>query len=459
MLETAFFDTLFVTVLATVVGLAGGLLPGIGQVITLLIFYPYVLTLDLFHALLFYLAAVSASQYSGSVVATTMGIPGDASSLPAVSEGHKLFRRGLGHFAISNAAIGSIIGAFIAVATVYMLLPYSVELIKNFYNNNIQLIIIMFVGVFMIAFHGSSIKNNLLLFMLGLFLGSIGVSQVPLMVMWDNVIPYSWYPKLYQGLPIFPVIVALFVIPVLFQSWNTKINNLENFNQISTGKISEHVQEYKKSFMAGIRGSLIGNVCGLVPHLTTVLASNLSYTIEKYIGRKRKTYNSTGDLQSLVAAETANNSAAFVQLTPLLLIGIPITTSEAILLSILEQNLYLVNYTTTIESGMFSQLVFWFILVNVVAFVFVWPLVKYTKFFYKIPMKAMLSIIFVTLIALIFYLGERNSNGTYYILTFLALLPVGYLLRRQDTLILILAFILQDKIFSVIYRAIIINFS
>lgn len=459
MVEIFFVETLFVTVLATVVGLVGGLLPGIGQVVTLLIFYPYISTLDLFHALLFYLATVSASQYSGSVVATTMGIPGDSSSLPAVIEGHKLFNRGLGNFAISNAAIGSIVGAFISVITVYTLLPYSIDLIKNFYNNNIQMLILVFVSGFIIFFHGSSIKINAKLFVFGLFLGSIGVSSVPYMIMWENVIPYDLYPKLYQGLPVFPVMVALFVVPVLFQSWSIKFSSNENFNNIADGKISTHIQEYSRNFVSGIRGSIIGSVCGLVPHLTTVLASNLSYTLEKYIRRKKKTYNNNGDIQSLIAAETANNSAAFVQLTPLLLIGIPITTSEAILLSILDRNLYLVNYATTIESGIFAQLVFYFILVNLIAFVFVWPLVKYIRVFYKIPMKLMISVIGIILIVLIFYIGERNANGIYYILTFLTLLPIGYLLRKQDTLTLILGFILQDKLFSVIYRTIIIHLS
>lgn len=457
-MEIDFLNTLNVTLLATVVGIVGGLLPGVGQVITLLVFYPYILTLDLFHALLFYLATVSASQYSGSVIATTMGIPGDASSLPAVSEGHRLFLRGAGHFSISNAAIGSIIGAFVSVVIVYTLLPYSVELIKNFYNNNIQLTIITFVSFFMILFHGVSIKNNLILFLIGLLLGSIGVSYVPMMIMWEEIIPYNVFPKLYQGLPVFPVIVALFVVPVFYQSWGIKINGKENFNKLLNGKISEHLVEYRKNFAAGIRGSLIGNICGLVPHLTTVLASNLSYTVEKYLGNRFNTYNNNGDMKSLVAAETANNSAAFVQLTPLLLIGVPITTSEAILLSIIEQNLYLVNYTTTIESGIFEQMVFWFILVNIVAFIFVWPLVKYMRFFYKIPFKFILMTIITILLFLIFYIGERNSNGLYYITTFLALLPLGYLLRKQDTLILILAFILQDTIFSVINRAIVIHF-
>jgi len=133
---------LFYAVAGTFLGFLSGLIPGVGNVVMLLITYPLLIDASLFQMLLFYLAIISSSQFSGSVVATVFGIPGESSSLPAVVEGNRMFNRGVGNFAISNAALGSVCGAFIALAAIYIVLPVSIDLIKNFYNNNWQFAIL-----------------------------------------------------------------------------------------------------------------------------------------------------------------------------------------------------------------------------------------------------------------------------------------------------------------------------
>lgn len=439
----------------TLLGTLGGLLPGIGTVVTLLISYPFIQEFDLIQMLVFYLAVVSASQYSGSVVATTMGIPGDQSSWPAVVEGHALFKTGRGSYAISGAALGSTVGSLIAVGIVLALMPSAISLITTFYNNNIQLAVLTLSSL-LIVFAYSQRWQNFCLFVFGALLSSIGIASVPAMLMWSDYIPYEVFPALYQGLPLFPVIVALFVIPTLAKSLDTDAIYRGSPGPTSGTSLTDHICEYFKTIKSSIRGSLIGSVSGLVPHLTTVLASNISYIIEKKIGTNNKTYDASGDMKSLVAAETANNSAGFVQLVPLLLIGVPITTSEAIILSILEHNSFLINYSTTISSGLFDQLVLWFVAINIVAFVLSWPLAKYLHYLYNVPYRYILYTILCVLIAMIWYMGTRSHNEIYYLLTFAALAPVGYLLRNTNTIIIILAFVLQDKLLAAAVRASII---
>ena len=90
-------------------GYFSGFIPGVGNLVTLFLVYPLLLDSTLLQLLLFYMALTSVSQFSGSVVATVFGVPGEASSLPAVREGKRFFSRGLGNIAIANAAIGSMI--------------------------------------------------------------------------------------------------------------------------------------------------------------------------------------------------------------------------------------------------------------------------------------------------------------------------------------------------------------
>jgi TctA family transporter len=178
----------------------------------------------------------------------------------------------------------------------------------------------------------------------------------------------------------------------------------------------------------------------------TSIASNLSYAVEKRLGIKRKTYNKNGDIKSLVAAETANNSTGFTSMMPLLLLGLPITTSEAILLSLIDANSFDINYTTTLDVGMFETLVFYFVLVNIVCFTISWPMVQYVNYLKKVKLSTILSITMLTIFALVCYNGHIEQSMYYFVGITLVLLPVGYLLRKTDPLIVVIAFVLQDRI-------------
>jgi len=142
---------------------------------------------------------------------------------------------------------------------------------------------------------------------------------------------------------------------------------------------------------------------------------------------------------------------------PLLLIGIPITTSEAILLVIIDFSFYRVDYTTIVETGLFNKLVLWFLFSTVLCFIFSWPIISYVNVFRKISLKKVLTITITFAILLMLYLGYSNMQMWYCISVFLALLPIGILLKKHDTIPLVIGFILQDKLFEAYYTFISLN--
>ena len=153
-------DTLFV-VLGTLLGFISGLVPGVGNTIMIVMSYPLLKDASMLQMLLYYLAIISSSQFSGSIIATVFGIPGESSSLPAVVEGNRMFNRGVGNFAISNAALGSVLGSFVALISVYMVMPFAIDLIIKFYNNNVQIIILVSLSLgYFILFHWFILSIN-----------------------------------------------------------------------------------------------------------------------------------------------------------------------------------------------------------------------------------------------------------------------------------------------------------
>jgi TctA family transporter len=178
------------------------------------------------------------------------------------------------------------------------------------------------------------------------------------------------------------------------------------------------------------------------------LATNISYSIEKTKGQRDGTYDTTGDIKSLTSAETSNNAAVFMQLMPLVLLGIPITTSEAILISIIERTSYGVTLEQTVQSGMFMTLVSFFIAVNIICLLLSWPLVKLVTWIGQIPFKYIFSVTMVVLVFLVWWQGNREMDGLYYIGTFLTLAPIGWLLRKTEPIVLVIGFVLQAKFFE-----------
>jgi len=439
-------------------GYISGLIPGVGNFVMLLLVYPFLLDSTLLQLLLFYMALTSTSQFSGSVVATVFGVPGEASSLPAVKEGKKLFTRGLGNIAISNAAMGSVVGAFIALSAVIITLPTAVEMITKFYNNDIQSVILLFASLSIIILLGHSILQNIILFTFGFLISCIGVMRVPRELFAGDYIPYDMFPELYSGLPLFPVMVSLYVLPTLLQVKSQFSDYKSEQRYVDNTPVAIHIKEYCKNFTSSIRGSFIGSFIGLVPHVGTSVSTNLSYAYEKYIGKRKKTYRKDGDLKSLVSAETSNNATIMTQLMPLLLLGIPITSSETLLLAIIDINAYIINYTTTIETNLFLHLSLWFVIVNILGLILCWPAVKYINVLRKINMNYMLIATGVLMCGLVVYTGSLEMDAWYYTTVMIVLAPIGYLLRNAEPLVLIVAFILQDKIIEAFIAFYQINF-
>lgn len=452
--------SLLYVIVGTLLGFIAGFIPGIGNVVVMLIAFPFLGTADLYQLLIFYMAMASASHFSGSIVATTLGIPGDISSLPAVKEGHKLFINGNGNFAISSTAIGGILGSIISILVVYSVMPFALFLVKNFYNNLLQVLILSTASLLIIFLINRYYVINFILFSFGILLSTIGFNETPKFVFASDIIPYQTFPSLYQGLPFFPVLVALFVIPKMIKSLNDYKEFQTNNNILykDTSKLIDHLNVFWKHKYSALRGSFFGGLVSLIPHVHTALSSNLSYSLEKSRRIKRKEYKNQGDIGSLVAAETANNTTSVISMLPLLIIGIPIATSEAILLLIIEQNFYTVNYTTVIESGLFNHIILWFLLSTVLCFIFSWPIISYVNYFRKISLRTLFTISIIFIIVLMIYIGYRDMNHWYTIVVFLLLIPIGILLRNYDTMPLVIGFVLQNKLFESYATFVALNF-
>jgi putative tricarboxylic transport membrane protein len=413
----------------SLLGLISGLLPGVGNFVLLLIATPILLTMNSTDILITYTALVSISQYIGSVPATMFGIAGESSSFPAVIEAKKLKSVDEVSEAISGAAIGSFYGSFIVVALCFIFAPY-LDNIKYLFSTKLYVILLSTSLILMCIISKQSIVTNVLLVIFGLFLGSIGYNtafSTPFLT-FDNI-------YLYSGLPFIVVSIMLFAVPQLLQ--NTKIKDSSDFFNIPS-KFKIH----RLNILTSTIYSFIGFITGLVPGLTTVLSSYTAYFVSTVI--------TDNPIKRIVASETANNSGAFSQLLPMLLFSIPILSSEAYLLNLLDMKGFNPNYLEV--SSLITAICVSLIAINLIGLLLAWPMAKYIGYLYAIKMSTIMYFLLFLLLLLVVYLGYAHNSLNFYLLSCIGLLPITYLLRNIDTTPLVFAFLIQDPLLDNILR-------
>ena len=409
-------------------GILAGLLPGIGSTVTIAIFFPLLLYFDPVFLIIAFACHYSMSQYIGSVPAITLGIPGETTSLPAVTEGIVLRRENKYNQAIAFTAIGSLVGSVLCLLFVYLTIDYIYDL-AVIYKTSVQSTLLLLVVLLLIFVGGNSWFVNILMILGGAFLGAIGSHEGPTytFLTFDNA-------DLMMGLPLFPVLIALFVIPSIYQSlisYKQSSGDIPKF----TPRLRYFIDFFKYS-TSSLRGTIFGFIGGFCPGLTNIFSTQISYFLEKIISKK-------DSLRSLISAETANNAGSISALLPLIVLGLPISSSEALILALLELKsfeLSLANFVPILLDVTKAL-----VIVNCIGIILAWPFAKYLCYCFKIPLKYIYSIILITLFFINYYIGYMQYATTFYIIVLFILLPVGYLLRRYNTIPLIFSFILLDK--------------
>jgi putative tricarboxylic transport membrane protein len=93
-------------------------------------------------------------------------------------------------------------------------------------------------------------------------------------------------------------------------------------------------KDWKDSSGAILRGSLLGFFLGLIPGGGGLIASFISYAVEKKVAKNPENFGK-GDIRGVAGPETANNAGAQGAFIPMLTMGVPCNVVIAILIGAL----------------------------------------------------------------------------------------------------------------------------
>jgi putative tricarboxylic transport membrane protein len=372
------------------------------------------------------------AQYGGSTTSILVNIPGEASSIVTCLDGYQMARKGRAGPALGIAAFGSLIGGtFSVVALMFLVFPLAQAALKFGPPEYFSLICLsLLVSIYLSR---GSFAKALVMILLGLILGCVGIDSV-------TAIPRFAFgsPSLFDGIGVGQIAMGLFGISEVLMNLEGAVD--QTVFRTKVKNLLPNIEDWKRSLGPIIRGSLLGFPLGVLPGGGAVIASFVSYAVEKKLSRTPEAFGQ-GAIEGVAGPETANNAGSGGGFIPLFALGIPANAVLALLLGALIIHGVAPGPTLMTQHPQ----IFWGVIAsmylgNVMLVLLNLPLIGLWVKLLKVPYR-----ILMPLILLFCLIGAYSiNNNVVDVIIMIVFGMVGYILRKHDyePAPLMLAFIL-----------------
>ena len=303
-----------------------GVLPGLGPLAGMVLLLPLTFGLDPATGIIMLTGIFYGAMYGGSTTSILVRIPGEAASVVTCIDGYEMARQGRAGPALMIAAVGSFIGGTVSVLGLMLVTPPLSRVMLQI-GPQVE-VVLMLMALCTIAFiSGGSRLKTASMIVLGLAVGTIGLDKL-------TGEPRFTFGNLglADGLSFTALAIGLFGISEI-------LLNLEKSETIKAirPRLKDLVPRWsdlKESAPAIGRGTIVGFIFGIVPGVSHVVSTFVSYAIEKRFSKHPEEFGK-GAIAGVAGPETANNATTGTAMIPLLGLGIPSIPATAILLSAL----------------------------------------------------------------------------------------------------------------------------
>ena len=166
-------NNIFLCFVGCMVGTLIGVLPGVGPIATIAMLLPITFGFDPTGALIMLAGIYYGAQYGGSTTAILVNIPGEATSVVTVLDGHQMAKQGRAGVALGMAAMGSFFAGTVATLFIAALGQPLTKLAQLF--GPAEYFALMIMGlVFAVVLARGSILKAICMILLGLLLATVG---------------------------------------------------------------------------------------------------------------------------------------------------------------------------------------------------------------------------------------------------------------------------------------------
>ncbi|HET7157997.1 MAG TPA: tripartite tricarboxylate transporter permease [Burkholderiales bacterium] len=309
-------------------GTVVGVLPGLGPAATIAMLLPLTFQMNPTSGLIMLCGIYYGAKYGGSTTAILLNVPGESASVVTCLDGYQMARNGRAGAALGIAAIASFIAGTIGVILLMLISPPLAKFALSF--SSPEYFALMSLGLAMVVLlAGESLTKALLAMLVGLWIASMGTD------LFTAVSRFTFNQSdLLDGIDFVVVAIGLFAIGEVLA--NMEKRDAAQVLPVPKGlrNLLPTLQELKACRFAFVNGAVVGFVVGILPGAGSTIASFLSYGLEKAVSKHPEKFG-TGVPEGVAAPEGANNADTGGALVPMLTLGIPGSSTTAILLAAL----------------------------------------------------------------------------------------------------------------------------
>jgi putative tricarboxylic transport membrane protein len=310
--------------LGIILGVLIGVLPGLGGANGVAILLPLTFTMNPTSAIILLSCIYWGALFGGAITSILFNIPGEPWSVATTFDGYPMAQQGRAAEALTAAFTASFFGALVAVLVITFLAPVLARFALKFGPAEFFAVQLLTFASF-VGLSKEPPSKTLASMMLGFSLAAVGLDSVT-----GQLRMTFGQPELLKGFSFLVAVIGLFGIGEILQTMEEGLAFRGKSARISLRVVLQTWGRMFGFWRTFIRSAFVGCWMGITPGGATP-ASFMSYGLARRASKNPQGFGK-GEIEGVVAPETANNAAGTAALLPMLTLGIPGSPTAAVLL-------------------------------------------------------------------------------------------------------------------------------
>ncbi len=307
-----------------ILGVLIGVLPGLGGANGVAILLPLTFSMNPTSAIIMLSCLYWGALFGGAITSILFNIPGEPWSVATTFDGYPMAQQGRAGEALTAAFTSSFIGALVAVLMITFLAPTVAKFALKFGPPE-------FFAVYLLTFCSfvgmtkSPPFKTIAAMMLGFALATVGLDTVT-----GQLRLTFGFTELLKGFDFLIAVIGLFGIGEILLTIEEGLAFKGADGKMRMRVVLETWKKLPQYWKTMVRSSIIGCWMGITPGGATP-ASFMGYGVAKKVSRNGANFGK-GEIEGVIAPETAAHAAGTAALLPMLTLGIPGSPTAAVLL-------------------------------------------------------------------------------------------------------------------------------
>jgi len=384
--ETALF-----AVFGVLLGIVFGAIPGLNGLIGVSMLLPITFTLPPAEGLLLLGGIYMGGMYGGSITAILINVPGSVEATCTAWDGYPLAEMGRAREALYYSIYASTFGGLVSAIAMIFFTPSLAKMALKF--GPPEMFLLGLCGLTVVGVLASqNIWKSMFALSIGILLKTVGID-----IMTTTYRFTFGIRELKSGFNITALVIGLFCFAEMFRNIGQKKSATFVYKDIFIKRITALKLFFKKWFIL-IKSTLLGFLIGILPGIGGGTAIFVAYGEAKRSSSNPELFGK-GNVEGIIAAESANNAVVGGSLIPLLALGIPGSSTAAIIGAALTSHGLIMGPNLFAKSQDVAYIFMYGMLVAVLAMAIVgiygislFPNILKIKMFYIIPAVLVFSL-------------------------------------------------------------------